>query len=100
MKIASDVYCRNKLVSHKMALQTDFYAFMCLRITENQSLWTFQSDRSILPVLLLKLKNNVVFIDLILSFQCNLVLSIISDFLPKLNESFSPHQCIALPKKV
>ena len=27
-----------------------FYAFMCLSITENQSLWAFQSDRLISPV--------------------------------------------------
>ena len=95
----------SKLVSHrkesvKWPYKPAFYAFMCLCITENQSLWAFQSDRSIPPVSLLKLKNNVVFIDIILSFQCNLVLSIISIFFAKLNESFSPHKCIALPKKV
>ena len=27
-----------------------FYAFMCFSITENQSLWAFQSDRVIPPV--------------------------------------------------
>ena len=85
MKIASDIYCRNKLISHrkesvKWPYKPAFYAFMCLCITENQSLWAFQSDRTIPPVLILKLKNNVVFIDLILSFQCHLVVSIISGF--------------------
>ena len=77
-----------------------FSAFMCLCITENQSLWAFQSGRSISPVLLLKLKNDVVFINLLLSFQCHLVLSIISVFfLPKLNESFSPHQWLLFQKR-
>ena len=52
MKIASDVYCRNKLVSHrkesvKWPYKLVFYAFMCLCVTENQSLWAFKSDRSI-----------------------------------------------------
>ena len=52
MKIASDVYCRNKLVSHrkvsvKWPFKPAFYAFMCLCITKNQSLWAFRSDRSI-----------------------------------------------------
>ena len=54
MKIASSGYCRNKWVLYKkvnkVALQTRFYAFMCLYITENQSLWAFQSDRLIPPV--------------------------------------------------
>ena len=85
MKIVSDVYCRSKLVSHrkdsvKWPYKPAFYAFMCLCITENQSLWAFQSDRSIPPVLLLKVENNIDFIDLILSFQCHIVLSIISVF--------------------
>ena len=100
MKIASDIYRRNKLVSHRNELvkcpyKPAFYTFMCLCITENQSLWTFQSDR-----LENKLENNVVFIDLVLSFKCHLVLPIISVFLPKLNESLSPYQYIAIPKKV
>ena len=85
MEIVSDVYCRNKLFSHrkesvKWLYKPAFYVFMCLYITENQSLWAVQSDRSIPPVSLLKLENNVFFIDLILSFQCHLVLSIISVF--------------------
>ena len=76
MKITSDVYSRNKLVSHrkesvKWPYKPAFYAFMCLCITENESL------------LLLKLKNNVVFIDLVLSLQCHLVLPIISVFFTK-----------------
>ena len=55
MKIASYVYCRNKLVSHKkvskVALQKPvFYAFMCFSITEDQPLWAFQSYRLIPPV--------------------------------------------------
>ena len=88
MKIASDVYYRNKLVSHrkesvKWPCKPAFYAFMCLCMRENQSLWAFQSDKSIPPGLLLKFKNNVIFIDLILSFQFHLVLSIVSVFLTK-----------------
>ena len=88
MKIAPDVYYINKLVSHKKEsvkrpYKPAFYVFICLWITENQSLWAFQSDRSLPPVLQLKLENNVVFIDLILSFQCHLVLSIISVFFTK-----------------
>ena len=76
MKITSDVYCRNKLVSHrkesvKWPYKPAFYAFMCLCITENESL------------LLLKLKSNVVFIDLVLSLQCHLALPIISVFFTK-----------------
>ena len=54
LKIASYVYCRNKLVSHKkvskVALQTSFlriHVFFCNR---NQFLTAFQSDRLILPV--------------------------------------------------
>ena len=35
----------------KVTLQTSFYAFMCFSITENQSLWAFQSNRLIPPVL-------------------------------------------------
>ena len=55
IKIASYVYCRNKLVSHKkvskVALQKPvFYAFMCFSITEDQPLWAFQSYRLIPPV--------------------------------------------------
>ena len=55
IKIASYVYCRNKLVSHKkvskVALQKPvFHAFMCFSITENQPLWAFQSYRLIPPV--------------------------------------------------
>ena len=43
MKIAFDVYCKNKLLSHrkesvKWPYKPAFYAFMCLCITENQSL--------------------------------------------------------------
>ena len=66
---------------------------MCLCITENQ-----KSDKSIPPVLLLKLENNVVFIDLFISVSSSAVYH--HSFLSKLNELFSPHQCIALPKKV
>ena len=87
MEITSDVYCRNKLVSHrnesvKWSYKLAFHAFMCLSITENYSVLAYQSDRLIPPVLLLKLENNVVYH---------------LSFLPKLNESSSPHQCIALP---
>ena len=88
MKIDFDVYCKNKLLLHrkesvKWPYKPAFYAFMCLCVTENQSLWAFQSDRSLPPVLLLNLENNVVFIDLIWSFRCRLVLSIISVFFTK-----------------
>ena len=35
----------------KVVLQSSFfYPFMCFSITENQSLWAFQSDRLIPPV--------------------------------------------------
>ena len=51
MKIACYVYCRNKLVSQKKSVKWSykpaFYAFTCFSITENQSLWPFQSDRLI-----------------------------------------------------
>ena len=40
----------------KVAHKPLFYAFMRLCITENQSLWAFQSDRFIPPVFLLKLQ--------------------------------------------
>ena len=69
--IASDVYCRNKLVSHrkesvKWPYKSAFYAFM--------------HNRKSVSVDTPKLEHNVVVIGLILSFQCHLVLSIISVF--------------------
>ena len=36
--------------SVKWPYKSVFYAFMCFSITENQSLWSFQSDRLIPPV--------------------------------------------------
>ena len=40
----------------KVALKPVFYVFMCLCLTENQSLWAFQSNRFIPPVCLFKLQ--------------------------------------------
>ena len=40
----------------KVALKPVFYVFMRLCITENQSLWAFQSNRFIPPVFLFKLQ--------------------------------------------
>ena len=54
IKITPYIYCGNKLVSHKKSVKWPykpvFYAFMVFSITENQSLWAFQSDRLIPPV--------------------------------------------------
>ena len=56
MKIASYVYCRNKLVSHKKSSQNGLtnkflmHSSISLYIAENKSVWVFQSDRFIHPV--------------------------------------------------